>query len=116
MADLIPSKFTVDHLGVYPGFVLAEDERDGRTRPLFTFDTAQLIAADWVEFEGQPDEPPPKAFYDSAKDSFRMFEPATNEWHELPGERYGPNTLYAMGHELWTWRRADSRDSSDDGP
>lgn len=104
MAKLIPGSFTVDHLGIYPGFVRSDDA-DGPTYPLFTLDVAQRIAADWVEFEGMPDEPPPEALYDAERDVFRLFEPATGQWHELAGERFGPNVLYAMGRDLWTWQR-----------
>lgn len=108
MAKLVPGSFSVDHLGIYPGFVQSTQDEDsnGPTQPLFTFDVAQVIAADWSEFEGQPDEPPAQAFYESDDDAFHLYEPATNEWHVLTGETYGPAKLYAMGRDLWTWQRS----------
>lgn len=106
MAQLIPGSFTVDHLGIYLGFVHADIDEGAPLAPLFTFDVAQRIAADWVTFEGVPGEPPAKALYDSELDAFCLFEPATREWHSLKGERYGPMVLYAIGRELWTWQRS----------
>lgn len=109
MAELVPGSFSVDHLGIYPGLVRADDAEDGPVYPLFTFDIAHQIAADWIDFEGMPDEPPAAALYDADRDAFRLFEPATREWHELVGERLGPNVLYAMGRDLWTWQRTKSK-------
>ncbi len=106
MAKLIPGSFSVDHLGIYPGFIQSSEDEDldRPVQPLFTFGTAQVIAADWSNFEGQPGEPPAQAFYESDGDAFHLYEPATNEWHVLTGETYGPTKLYAMGRDLWTWQ------------
>ena len=116
MPDLVPASFSVDHLGIYPGLILAENDRPDQgdhVSPLFTFDVAQQIATDWVAFEGMPDEPPAQALYDADADAFRLFEPATREWHELEGEHFGPQTLYAMGRDLWTWQRTSPFDSDE---
>lgn len=116
MAKLLPGSFSVDHLGIYPGFVQSrqDEEVNGPVYPLFTFDTAQVILTNWCEFEGQPGEPPAQAFYESDDDAFHLYEPATNEWHVLQGETYGPAKLYAMGRDLWTWHRVTPRRSDSD--